>query len=114
MEEVKDLLYEGLVRYFTVLRNTGYIPQQDVYRLLTLSFIHKFLHECEGFITEEDCNTLARIIGCMSDNSCLIPYACHISLTEPVLSSVYNFHPRITEDGDIRDTEQGNIRITQK
>lgn len=105
MEDINDITYKALDRYFTVLQHTGYVPQKDVNKLLLLQFIQEMLVQYSEYITAEDYNIIARIVQCLSDSSCLIPYIQYKAITQPIESYILSTPIRITENRLIRHTE---------
>ena len=86
MEYLDNILQESLHRYFTVLEKTGYIKDSDVNKVLFLSFIQEFLDKYNYYITEDDYNTIDKIINCMSGVSCLITYKQFKELSIPMVN----------------------------
>lgn len=114
MEYLDNILQESLHRYFTVLEKTGYIKDSDVNKVLFLSFIQEFLDEYNYYITEDDYNTIDKIINCMSGVSCLIPYKQFKELSIPMVNYVYNIPVRITEDDILKHTESEELRLVNQ
>lgn len=77
MEEVTNLSYESIVRYFSTLRQFGYKRQDDVDKLLALVGIEEMLASFQDFITEKDLDTIMKAINCLSGTTCLIDFIPH-------------------------------------
>ena len=105
MESFDNILAQSLNRYFIILQHTGYINDQTTFKLVLLSFIEEFLNKYQGYITEEDYNKISRIVSCMADNSCLIPYGEYKKPSPILVNYVYNIPIRISETDFIRNTE---------
>lgn len=115
MEDINEITYNALDRYFTVLQHTGYVPQRDVNKLLLLQFIQEMLDQYSDYITADDYNIIARIVQCLSDSSCLIPYIEYKQNTFPITGYVRRIPIRITEDYIIRHTEiEDNMRLVNQ
>ena len=111
MEELDNLVYESLSRYFTVLQSLGYIPDTDTNKLILLQFIQEFLYEYQGYITEDDYRVLEQIMQCLSGTSCLIPFKQYQQLSIPVTGYIFNIPYRIsmqTEGQHLRAVEYRN------
>lgn len=52
---MEEVLYNSLSRYFERLRQAGYVPYNNVYKLLILSFIREIVdNDYRGYITKDD------------------------------------------------------------
>ena len=54
MEEVLDLSYDSIVRYFNTLRYYGYKNYEDVYKLIVLTSLQEVFETVPQFLTEND------------------------------------------------------------
>lgn len=74
MEEITDLCYESIVRYFTTLQQFGYKNYRDVYKLVALIGIEEMPDMFAEFITEKDLKYIMTAINCLSGTTCLIDF----------------------------------------
>ena len=52
---MEEVLYNSLSRYFERLGQAGYVPYNNVYKLLILSFIREIVNnDYRGYITKDD------------------------------------------------------------
>ena len=52
---MEEVLYNSLSRYFERLGQVGYVPYNNVYKLLILSFIREIVdNDYRGYITKDD------------------------------------------------------------
>lgn len=115
MENLYEVAFQALNRYFTVLEKTGYIKEKDVNKLLLLTFIIEFLQEYSGYITEEDYNLISRIISCMAGSSCLVPYVQYQQLSIPQESYISDLVVRLSEYNNIRHAESStSLRLVNQ
>ena len=105
MEELSDITYEALSRYFTVLEKTGYVNDVDVNKLLLLQYIQQFLIDFQGYITKDDYNVIGRIIECLAGTTCLVPYLQYKQQSLPNNNYISEMYVRIAETENIRSTE---------
>lgn len=110
--EITELTVKGLNNYYDSLSILGYRPQSDTEKLLILSFIEELLcGATKALVTEEDYRTVSRAMLCMY-GSCLVPYSqYHGNGMFGILSDGYAVSPRITEDSNIRFTEDNAVRF---
>lgn len=100
MEDLDNITYQAINRYFTVLEKTGYIKDSDVNKLILLQFLQNFVYEYQGYITEEDYNTINLIITCLIGSSCLIPFKQYKQMTVPMQNYMRNIPVRVVEQDD--------------
>lgn len=99
--------------YFSVLANTGYMNYKHVERLLVYDCIVNILEGDMGiYVTEEDYKAMQQALYCLYGSTCLIPYPRFIN-EDNMGYNEYDFIPRITETGILRNTETGDIRIAE-
>lgn len=104
----KYQLAEALDRYFKHLEQFGYMNIKSTSQLLLLTFLWHILQDFQGYVTEEDYNTIAKIVNCMYGNLCLLPYKAYILQSQ--LNPQLMFEEegiRIEEDA----TQQGDNRF---
>lgn len=110
--EITDVVSKGLNSYYDSLAVLGSRPQSDINKLLILTFLEELLtEEMRFFITEDDYRTIEKAVNCLY-GECLIPFPQYhgSSLFGTILSNNI-ISPRITEDNNIRHTEDANIRF---
>ena len=112
MDELTNISYEAVSNYFTLLSKVGYADSNKVNKLLLLLFLEEFLEEYKYCITEEDYNTISRILACLEGSSCLIPYIRYRENSEPIQKLMQCVSIRLSEDMDSRNTEDLNVRLT--
>lgn len=55
VDVMEEVLYNSLSRYFERLEQAGYVPYNNVYKLLILSFIGEIVdNDYRGYITKDD------------------------------------------------------------
>lgn len=74
MEEVLDLSYDSIVRYFNTLRYYGYKNYEDVYKLIVLTSLQEVFETVPQFLTENDFKQITEAINCLSGTTCLIDF----------------------------------------
>ena len=67
-----DRLYDTLNRYFKRLSQVGYIPDNDTFSVLVLTYITKLKEE--NSLTFEQNFIIEKALSCLQ-GSCLIPYS---------------------------------------
>ena len=65
-------LYDTLNRYFKRLSQVGYIPDNDTFSVLVLTYITKLKEE--NSLTSEQNSIIEKALSCLQ-GSCLIPYS---------------------------------------
>lgn len=108
MEDLNNITFDALERYYTVLENLGYTTESDTNKLLLLQFLQGFLQEFIYYITEEDYNTIEKIVQCLTQTSCLIPYREYQLLSIPLTNYINNVPIKITQDNVINVNELTN------
>lgn len=109
MEYILNILETSLNRYFNSLAQTGYVNDRQCYDLLLFTFLTEFLQEF--IVTEEDYQKISRIITCLQQESCMIPYKSYVKAIEASKTYLYNQPIRITEDNITRISQEQNIRL---
>ena len=71
METIDEITHSAIERYYNYLDNVGYISNEDTFRVLLLSYIDHLVQDFFMYITEQDINTIYRVLNCLS-KSCLI------------------------------------------
>ena len=103
MEDLNKFTATTLDRYFEILKYKGYIPENQTNKLILLQFLQELLQEYPYFVTEQDYTTIERIVQCLSDSACLIPYREYKQVSMPLINYVTSSPVRITET--MEDTE---------
>lgn len=111
MENLDELTFQALERYFSVLEKVGYIKQKDVNKVILLTFLQDLMEHYSYYITEDDYNMINNIIVCLYSSSCLIPFAQYQKLSEPIDNYILNIPVRISEDYNIRHTQEEVERL---
>lgn len=114
-ENLSELTFESLEGYFRHLSMTGYMKQSNVNGLLLLILIDDFLYtEMNAFVSEEDYNVMSKVLSCLFNRNCLIPwpeFLDHLPQIGSILPGIDRL--RISEDKILRSTEDENLRVTE-
>lgn len=102
MEEITDLSYESIVKYFTTLQQFGYKSYEDVYKLVALIGLEEMLDIFAEFITEEDLKQIVSAINCLSGTTCLIDFPTYSESESLIHKSKVNYLTRLSEADSIR------------
>lgn len=110
--EITSVVSKGLNSYYDSLAVLGSKPQSDVDKLLVLSFLEEVLTEEMRFlITEKDYRTIEKALSCLYGN-CLVPFPQYQgSSLFGTITDGSIISPRITEDSNIRFTEDDVTRF---
>lgn len=112
--EVLNNVFKSVNTYFNTLAQLGYKKQSDVDKLLIYNFIEEMLTgEMRYFITEGDYRLIEQALSCLYGSSCLIPYPQYSN--DDTLFGHWEsgglISPRITEDSNLRFTEDDRVRF---
>lgn len=110
--EISNMVSKGINSYYDSLSVLGYRPYSDVQKILVLGFLEEVLTEEMRFlITEEDYRAIDKALNCLY-GSCLIPFSAYqgSNLFGNMLSGNI-ISPRITEDSNLRFTEDNITRF---
>lgn len=70
-----NILYNSIVKYFSILSYVGYVSYKEVDKLLLLTIIQEFIYnDFRGFITENDYREIEKFLYKIFGTSCLVPY----------------------------------------
>ena len=106
MEEITDLSYDSIVKYFNTLQQFGYKSYEEVYKLLALIGLEEMLDMFADFITEKDFKDIISAIDCLSGTTCLIDFPIYSEGKSMIHKSKVNYMTRLTETDSIRmDTD---------
>ena len=112
--EILNQVADSISTYFNALTQFGYKKQSDVNKLLVYNFIGEMLTgEMRYLITEDDYRLIEQALSCLYGSSCLIPYPQYIN-DDYLFGHIYRdglIIPRITEDSNIRFTEDDRVRF---
>lgn len=112
--EITNQVASSMSYYFNALTQFGYKKQSDTNKLLIYNFIEEMLTgEMRFYITEADYKLIEQALNCLYGSSCLIPYPQYINDNYLFghIDSGGIISPRITEDNNIRLTEDDRIRF---
>lgn len=105
MEDLNNITLDALERYFKVLESVGYTTESNTNKILLLQFLQEFLQDYAYYITEEDYNVIERIVQCLGQSSCLVPYREYQQISQVLTGYIYSIPIRVTQDDDIRHTQ---------
>lgn len=117
-----EMVYNTLSRYYHTLCNTGYVPYNEVTKVLVLAFYWDILmnnYRCS--LSRDDYSLIERALHCLYGSTCLIPYpdylkmnklkvgdmselACRVKALEDakVLKAIHNLDSiEVTEEDDV-------------
>ena len=107
--EITKLVSKSIDSYFQSLSVLGYRKQTDVDALIIYSFIEELLTgPMRVFITEDDYKAIGAALNCLQ-GTCLIPYQQYQGSS--LFGDFEVTAPRITEDNNIRVTEDNITRF---
>lgn len=113
MDQINEITYEALVRYFTRLSQVGYMNEAQIKKLILLIFLQEIL--TGGFnvvYTEDEFKILTKVFYCLTGSSCLITYPDSIPPEGSFFVNYRNPAFRITEVlNNLRTSESGYLRI---
>lgn len=111
MDEMTNISYDAIVRYFTSLAQFGYRSYGDVNKLLALLTLDDLLNVFSEYIDENDLRSIVNTIYCLSGTTCLIDFPSYINDDTLFHQTKVNYITRITEDNILRVDETNMIRI---
>ena len=110
--DINELTLTSLQNYYKILKNTGYLENSQVYKLLLLTYIADlFDNSTSWYITEEDYILLTSIVDCLSKDTCIIPFNILPKHTEPINNYLEDTPTRISEDDIIRLSQDDVLRL---
>ena len=113
--DINQLTLDSINRYHQVLKRTGFISDQEVYKLFILSFLDDLFKESfSWYITEENYELMDKIITYLSKNSCIIPYTKAASHTEPIKNFLEDIPIRVSENNVIRLAKIDVLRLVNQ
>lgn len=91
-----EMLYNSLCRYYNILCNTGYVPYNDVTKLLVLAFYWDMLmHNTHWCASEEDYHLIEKALNCLYGSTCLIPYPDYLKMSKLNIGSMTELACRV-------------------
>lgn len=111
MDEMTNISYDAIVRYFTSLTQFGYRSYGDVNKLLALLTLDDLLNVFSEYIDEDALRSIVNAIYCLSGTTCLIDFPSYINNDTLFHQTKVNYIARITEDNILRVDEASAIRI---
>ena len=111
MEDINAITLNAINNYYNYLDNLGYISNEETNRILVLITISKVLEKFIMYITDEDLNTIYKVMTCLS-KSCLIDNIQFRQLESIFNESNYNSQKelRISESSIQRISEDEVLR----
>lgn len=114
MINFETVSYEALDYYFKALAKTGNVNDGTTNQLILFVALSEFLEDYQDFITEEDFDVVCRIMSCIQDNSCIVPYSKDSVFTAAIENYRKTIPIRITNRGsNARSTESVDIRLSE-
>lgn len=107
MEEITNLSYESIVKYFTTLQQFGYRSYKDVYKLIALVSLEEMLDIFAELITEEDFKQIMIAVNCLSGTTCLIDFPSYPQRRALINKNKVNYLTMLCKDNPIRT--KGNL-----
>lgn len=82
--------FESIKRYFKSLFQLGNMSYEQTYKLIVFLFIEEILRDDKRsiIITEEDYETLTKVVYNLYGTSCLIPYPDRIKQSAPIIKQL--------------------------
>lgn len=98
--------------YMSILSHIGYKSYCAVDKLLVFSFIEELLNKFSMVVTQEDYDIISKVVNCFY-GSCMIPFPYYVEKTkeESYVPIFYYDYFRLTEDGELRITEDNEFRL---
>lgn len=75
-----NIIYDSLVKYYKILSHLGYKSYNDVYKILFLIAVNKFIKTFGDTITKDDHRLIERSIYKVYGTRCLIPFPNYCSI----------------------------------
>lgn len=113
MDKYFDVIDESLTRYFTSVKEYGYVKDRDICKLILLLFIDEILNGYFEFpLEEEEYSLLQNTLLCLEGSNCLIPYKEYINNMDDMLVTpwIATKWGRTSEDNVLRVTQLDNLR----
>lgn len=112
MENLSQITYDSINKYFEKLKYSGYLNTADTHKLLILSFIEEILYDkFSYFIDEKDYNTIMNTLIKLYGSSTIIGMPSYDNYSHLIhdVNIIGDF--RIQELGSNMFSNANNIRI---
>lgn len=112
MEQLDSIIYKAINGYFALLSNMGYVRQDEIDRLIILSFLGDMKDTFYNYLTDDDYTIICKAVDCLS-KSCLISPIQYTAQSSLLNESDYYKQGvfRISEESILRSTESDNTRV---
>ncbi len=111
MDEITNLSYNAIVKYFTSLAQFGYRSYDDVNKLIALISLNDMLDVFSDYINEESFKSIINAIYCLSGTTCLIDFPSYINNDTLKHQTKINYIARLAQDNILRISESNIIRV---
>ncbi len=112
MDNLTTITSHSTNQYFNLLSYVGYLKQTEVDKLLVISFIEELLNSDLAFsITEQEYKLMMQVVFCLIGDSCLFTDYPFLGYEATIRDNRDMFIPRITEDRQLRKTQQSEFRV---
>lgn len=102
MEEISNLSFDSIAKYFDTLKQFGFKSYDDTYKLLALIGLEEMLDVFAEFITEKDLQDIMSAINCLSGTTCLIDFPSYFTNDALIHKTKVNYLLRLSETDTIR------------
>ena len=91
-----EMIFDALGGYFKTLKKLGYVPYNQVVKLLILTFYRDFVFkDYRGMLTESDYHLIERALDCLYGTTCLIPYPDYLKMGKLHLGEMTEMAQRV-------------------
>lgn len=111
MDEIINMSYDAVARYFTHLSQFGYRAYGDVEKLLALLCLEDILNIFGEYVSEDDFRSIVNSIYCLCGSTCLIKYPEYINDDTLFHQNKIGFIARVSLDNNLRSTEDYKLRV---
>lgn len=112
MDELENILLTGYDRYYTHLSQFGTVKKKNQNALLITLYLYQLLYgPMSVFITNQDYNTIDRLLHSLNGTSCLIDYYKYCQKDSMFKWNEDDDPAKILEiDRSVRVTKMGDVR----
>lgn len=110
-DELNNISYDAISRYFTTLAQFGYKSYSDVDKMLAFFGLVDMLDIFNGYITESDFRSITNAMYCLFGTTCLLRYPEYINDDSIIHESKLNWVLRKSEDDLLRLSEKDEFRV---
>lgn len=72
MEQLKNNTYDSTIQYLNTLRYLGYVPENEVKKLILLTAIEEIYNgTMKEYMEEEDIKACNKVVNCIYNSSCI-------------------------------------------